>query len=66
VGVDHGNGYQTWYGHLANEPYVEVGQVVWQGGYLGPMGNTGKSTGPHLHFIIMKDGVYQNPQHYLD
>ena len=66
VGVDHGNGYQTWYGHLANEPYVEVGQVVWQGGYLGPIGNTGKSTGPHLHFIVMKDGVYQNPQNYLD
>lgn len=66
VGVDHGNGYQTWYGHLANEPYVEVGQVVWQGGYLGPIGNTGKSTGPHLHFIVMKDGVYQNPQEYLD
>jgi murein DD-endopeptidase MepM/ murein hydrolase activator NlpD len=65
VGVDHGNGYQTWYGHLLNQPYVEVGQVVWQGGYLGPMGSTGKSTGPHLHFIVMKDGVYQNPLDYL-
>lgn len=65
VGVDHGNGYQTWYGHLLNQPYVEVGQVVWQGGYLGPMGSTGKSTGPHLHFIVMKDGVYQNPLNYL-
>lgn len=66
VGVDHGNGYQTWYGHLGNEPYVEVGQVVWQGGYLGPMGNTGNSTGSHLHFIVMKDGVYENPLEYLD
>lgn len=65
VGIDHGNGYQTWYGHLLNQPYVEVGQVVWQGGYLGPMGSTGKSTGPHLHFIVMKDGVYQNPLNHL-
>jgi murein DD-endopeptidase MepM/ murein hydrolase activator NlpD len=66
VGIDHGNGFQTWYGHLANEPYVEVGQVIWQGGYLGPMGTTGKSTGPHLHFIVIKDGVYQNPLDYLE
>lgn len=65
VGIDHGNGYQTWYGHLLNQPYVEVGQVVWQGGYLGPMGSTGKSTGPHLHFIVMQDGAYQNPMKYL-
>lgn len=65
VGIDHGNGYQTWYGHLASEPYVEVGQVIWQGGYLGPMGTTGKSTGPHLHFVVMKDGAYQNPLDYL-
>lgn len=65
VGVDHGNGYQTWYGHLVAPPFVEVGQVVWQGGYLGGMGSTGKSTGPHLHFVVMKDGVYQNPLSYL-
>lgn len=61
VGIDHGNGYVSWYGHMAQQPYVEVGQVIWQGGYIGPMGTTGNSTGPHLHFIIMNDGVYQNP-----
>lgn len=66
VGIDHGNGFQTWYGHLANEPYVEVGQVIWQGGYLGPMGTTGNSSGPHLHFIVMQDGVYHNPLDFLD
>lgn len=65
VGIDHGNGRQTWYGHLIGEPFVEVGQVVWQGGYLGGMGSTGKSTGPHLHFVVMQDGVYQNPLNYL-
>lgn len=66
VGIDHGNGYQTWYGHMAAQPYVEVGQVIWQGGYLGPMGTTGKSTGPHLHFVVLENGVYQNPMNYLD
>jgi murein DD-endopeptidase MepM/ murein hydrolase activator NlpD len=66
VGIDHGNGFQTWYGHLVNEPYVEVGQVIWQGGYVGGMGNTGNSNGSHLHFIVIKDGVYQNPLDYLE
>jgi murein DD-endopeptidase MepM/ murein hydrolase activator NlpD len=65
VGIDHGNGRQTWYGHLIGEPFVEVGQTVWQGGYLGGMGSTGKSTGPHLHFVVMENGVYQNPLNYL-
>lgn len=66
VGIDHGNGFQTWYGHFAAQPYVEVGQIIWQGGYLGPMGSTGRSTGPHLHLVVMKDGVYVNPLDYLE
>ena len=61
VGIDHGNGYQTWYGHFAEQPAVVVGQDVAQGEWLGPMGTTGKSTGPHVHFIIMLDDVYQDP-----
>lgn len=61
VGIDHGNGYQTWYGHMADVPAVSVGQLVAQGEWLGPMGTTGKSTGPHLHFLIMLDDVYQDP-----
>ncbi len=65
VGIDHGNGFQTWYGHLAAQPYVEVGQIIWQGGYLGPMGSTGRSTGPHLHLVMLKDGVYVNPLEFL-
>ena len=65
VGIDHGNGFQTWYGHFAGQPYVEVGQIIWQGGYLGPMGSTGKSTGPHLHLVLLKDGVYLNPLEFL-
>jgi murein DD-endopeptidase MepM/ murein hydrolase activator NlpD len=65
VGIDHGNGFQTWYGHFAAQPYVEVGQVIWQGGYLGPMGSTGRSTGPHLHLVVLKDGVYLDPLEFL-
>jgi len=65
VGIDHGNGFQSWYGHFAGQPYVEVGQIIWQGGYLGPMGSTGKSTGPHLHLVVLKDGVYLNPLEFL-
>jgi murein DD-endopeptidase MepM/ murein hydrolase activator NlpD len=66
VGIDHGNGFQTWYGHFAAQPYVEVGQIIWQGGYLGPMGSTGRSTGPHLHLVVLQDGVYVNPLDFLD
>jgi len=61
VGIDHGNGYETWYGHFADVPAVVTGQQVAQGEWLGPMGTTGKSTGPHLHFIIMLGDVYQDP-----
>ncbi len=66
VGIDHGNGFQTWYGHFAAQPYVEVGQIIWQGGYLGPMGSTGRSTGPHLHLVVIQDGVYVDPLDFLE
>jgi murein DD-endopeptidase MepM/ murein hydrolase activator NlpD len=65
VAIDHENGYVTWYGHFAEVPAVSVGDRVAQGTWLGPMGSTGKSTGPHLHFIIIRDGVYQDPADYL-
>jgi len=65
VAIDHGNGYVTWYGHMAEPPPVQVGQWVNQGQYIGPMGSTGYSTGPHVHFMIVKNGVYQDPALYL-
>jgi murein DD-endopeptidase MepM/ murein hydrolase activator NlpD len=58
--VDHGNGYVTYYAHLYGF-YVDVGDVVEQGQPLGVCGTTGRSTGPHLHFEIRKDGVPQPP-----
>jgi murein DD-endopeptidase MepM/ murein hydrolase activator NlpD len=65
VAIDHGNGYVTWYGHMAEPPPVWVGQWVNQGQYIGPMGSTGFSTGPHIHFVIVYNGVYQDPGNYL-
>lgn len=65
VSIDHGNGYQTWYGHMEEHPPVEVGQAVEKGEYIGPMGSTGVSTGPHVHFVIAYNGSYQDPGKYL-
>lgn len=62
--VNHRNGYETLYGHLDSID-VKVGQIVEKGESIGVMGNTGRSTGTHLHFEIKKDSVAQNPMKYL-
>jgi uncharacterized protein YgiM (DUF1202 family) len=65
VEIDHGSGLHTVYGHMASQPYVAVGQTVAQGDVIGPVGSTGLSTGPHLHFMVRQDGVTQDPKNYL-
>ncbi|AIQ21353.1 membrane protein [Paenibacillus sp. FSL H7-0357] len=62
--VDHKNGYVTYYGHLRSIS-VSVGQRLEQGAGIGVMGNTGRSTGTHLHFEIRKNGTAVNPLRYL-
>ncbi len=61
--LDHGNGYQTYYAHMS-EVLVKEGDIVEKGYQIGKLGNTGRSTGPHLHFEVRKDGVPQDPQSY--
>lgn len=62
--VDHNNGYVTYYGHLSRIS-VSAGQRVGQGTQIGIMGNTGRSTGTHLHFEIRKNGTAMNPMRFL-
>lgn len=62
--LNHQNGFKTLYGHLSSYS-VSKGDIVEKGDQIGVMGNTGRSTGTHLHFEILKDGVVQNPLSYL-
>lgn len=64
VVVDHQNGYETIYAHLSSID-VKPGQKVPKGTKLGNMGNTGRSTGVHLHFEVSLDGKTKNPLNYL-
>jgi murein DD-endopeptidase MepM/ murein hydrolase activator NlpD len=62
--IDHGNGYKTRYAHCSSLN-VKVGQKVAQGEYIANVGNTGNSTGPHLHFEVIKKGKLVNPLDYV-
>lgn len=64
VVLDHGDGYTTYYGHLS-QPLVAVGQFVEMGQTIALSGNTGLSTGPHLHFETRHDGVALDPLLFL-
>lgn len=64
VMVDHGNGMETLYGHC-DELLVSEGTKVKRGQTIALMGNTGRSTGPHVHYEVIVDGVPVNPASYL-
>jgi murein DD-endopeptidase MepM/ murein hydrolase activator NlpD len=64
VEVDHGNNLVTRYAH-ASRLLVKKGDLVKRGQQLALVGTTGRSTGPHLHFEVLVQGVPQDPQHFL-
>ena len=64
VEVDHGNELITRYAH-ASRVSVKKGDLVKRGQKIAEVGTTGRSTGPHLHFEVLVEGVYQDPQKFL-
>lgn len=64
VEVDHGNGIATRYGHNKKN-LVKIGDVVKKGQTLALMGSSGRSTGPHVHFEVLRDGKPVNPVAYI-
>lgn len=64
VEVDHGNGVVTRYAH-ASRLLVKKGDIVKRGQKIAEVGSTGRSTGPHLHFEVMVQGVFQDPRKFL-
>lgn len=65
VAIDHGYGFETLYAHMVDWNVTE-GEEVSRGDLIGWVGNTGLSTGPHLHYEVHKDGVAVDPVPYLD
>ena len=64
VKIDHGNNVESWYAHTS-KMYVSAGDTVSAGDIIAAVGNTGNSTGPHLHLEIRINGKHVNPQNYL-
>lgn len=64
VRIKHGDGYETVYAHMSKIS-VKEGDTVKKGDEVGRAGNTGTSTGVHLHFEIIKDGKHLNPESYI-
>jgi murein DD-endopeptidase MepM/ murein hydrolase activator NlpD len=64
VDIDHDNGLTTRYAHLSQK-IVKVGDVVLKGQLIGNLGQTGRATGPHLHFEVRENSVPLNPNRFL-
>lgn len=64
IEIDHGKGLTTRYAH-ASKLFVKTGMLVRRGRKIGEVGNTGRSTGPHLHFEVRMNGIAVNPNRFL-
>ena len=62
--LEHQDGWRTLYAHCS-ETAVTAGQSVQMGEFIGESGQTGRVTGPHLHFELMCEGMYTNPEFFL-
>jgi murein DD-endopeptidase MepM/ murein hydrolase activator NlpD len=62
--INHGYGYKSWYAHLS-KCVARSGQKVKRGALIAYSGNTGRSTGPHLHYEVIRNGEKQNPVEYF-
>lgn len=62
--LDHGFGVKTTYGHT-HEIFVKAGQTVERGQKIASIGNSGRSTGPHLHYVVEVNGTPRNPLDYI-
>ena len=65
IQIDHGHGISTFYGHLS-KAIIRAGATVRKGDRIGYVGNSGRSTGSHLHYAVMLNGVAVNPRKYLN
>lgn len=65
ITIDHGGGWSSLYAHCS-ALYAEYGESVDRGEVIALVGDTGLATGPHLHFELMADGVYVNPEYYIN
>ena len=64
VEINHGNGYVTRYGHC-EKLLIKEGEAVKKGETVATMGSTGRSTGPHVHFEVLRDGKQVNPLDFI-
>lgn len=64
VVIDHGYGYETLYAHMS-EIEVKAGDRIRRGDLVGALGSTGRSSGPHLHYEVHRNGQAVNPRYYL-
>jgi murein DD-endopeptidase MepM/ murein hydrolase activator NlpD len=64
VTINHGYGIQTQYGHIS-KAYVHVGDKVKRGQKVAAVGNTGRSTGPHVHYEVRVNGIPMDPYYYI-